>query len=685
MAKEPPYSLFICTGLIALFVVLGAIFTEPFGVAFGHIQTFIVRTFGWAYVLAAVFFLIFVIWLMFSSFGRVRLGRDDEKPEYGYLTWFAMLFCAGMGIGLIFFSVAEPMSHFSQPPRAAPQTVEAASDAMVITFFHWGLHAWAIYVVVGVSLAYFAYRHGLPLTIRSTLYPLLGERVHGPVGSAVDILAVFGTVFGLATSLGLGAMQVSAGMEYLGIVEASTRMQIALIVVITLIATISVATGLNKGIRRLSQLNVVLVLLMIMFLGGPTIFLLSSYVQNIGAYAASLIELSFNTDAYIGTAWQEAWTMFYWGWWISWSPFVGMFIARISKGRTIREFVIGVLLAPALVIFFWMVAFGNTAIHLELANGGQLVEAVGEDISTVIFVMFEQLPLSMLSAILAIIVIAVFFVTSADSGSLVVNILTAGGDPDPPMSRRAVGAIMIGAVAAVLLLSGGLVALQTAAITTAMPFSLIMLVMCYALVKSRLAERSLRQSVSDSAEAPVDTDSTEKQEQSVPLAGATPGDGYTGTLPLSLAAAERQEDWRKRLQYVIQGYERYKRAMETQRAEAQPQLLAFIEQTVLPAFEQIKAELQGHDRSAVIESDADRATLTVQRDGEQEFSFAIHGSIRAPLTFAFPEVTAEGSDVKTRAEIILSAGRHGEYDVEELTREKIIEEFITAYARWMGW
>ena len=678
--------LLTATGLIVSMVLLGAWFTEPFGRAMAWLQGFIVETFGWFYVLAVVGFLIFVLWLMLSRFGQVRLGRDDELPEYGFFTWFAMLFSAGMGIGLIFYSVAEPISHFAYPPRAEPESVQAANEAMVITFFHWGLHAWAVYVVVGLSLAYFSFRHGLPLTIRSTLYPVLGERIHGPLGSAIDLLAVFGTVFGLATSLGLGAMQFNAGLARLDIAGISTANQITLIAVITLMASISAATGLNRGIRRLSQLNMVLALLLlaIVFVTGPTLFLLSSYVQNIGSYAGALIELSFNTDAYIGTEWQKSWTMFYWGWWISWSPFVGMFIARVSRGRTIRDFVAGVLLAPSLIIFFWMVVFGNSAIHFELAGSGGIVEAVGADISTVIFVMLDQLPLAELSALIAILVVAIFFVTSADSGSLVVNILTAGGDPNPPVYRRAVGAVLIGAVAATLLLSGGLQALQTAAISTAMPFSLIMILMCYSLSRSLRSERMLRT-------APVSEAATASPEASaqpfsgVPLAGATPPKGYTGAPPPVLAAADRQEDWRKQLKTVIWGYERYARQAAEHRAEAQPTIQHFLEQTAAPALENIRTELENNGRVATVERDTDSIRLVVWREGQEEFNFTVRGVVREPLTFAFPEINVEQEEIRPRAEIMQPGGRIGDWDLDELSNEKIYDEFIAAYTHWMGW
>ena len=688
MNRSPPYSLLITFGLVGLMVMVGAVWTEPFGRAVGWLQGFIVGTFGWFYVLAAVFFLVFVLWLMASRFGHIRLGRDDESPEYGLWTWFAMLFSAGMGIGLVFYSVAEPISHFADPPRADPESLDAAAEAMVITFFHWGLHAWAIYAVVGLSLAYFAYRHNLPLTIRSALYPLLGERIHGPLGAGVDMLAVFGTIFGLATSLGLGAMQFNAGLAQLDLVAISVQAQIVLIAVITGLATVSAASGLDRGIRRLSQLNIVLAVLLLatVFLAGPTFFLLRSYVQNIGAYGASLIELSFHTDAYIGTDWQEAWTMFYWGWWISWSPFVGMFIARVSRGRSIREFLAGVLLAPTLVVFFWMAVFGNTAIHFELNQSAALVDAVREDLSTVIFVMLEQLPLATLTSLVAVVVIAIFFVTSADSGSLVVNILTAGGDRDPPMYRRAFGAVLIGAVAAVLLVSGGLSALQTAAITTAMPFSVIMLLICLALVRSLRSERVLRQAAEGRgwlAQQPV-TALTGKRKRA-PLAAATPRGGFTGSKPGPLGVAARKDDWREQLRFIVRGHERYIGEAARRQRELMPRIRAFIDQVAGPVLDDIKRELEALGRTAKVERSADLAVLTVWVDGQEEFSFAVHGLLREPINFAFPELDLSGSEIEARVEIIVPHGRLGDWALDDLDADRLFDEFVTAYARGMGW
>ncbi|MGM0577898.1 MAG: BCCT family transporter [Myxococcota bacterium] len=488
--KVNPVVFFVSAGVILIFVVLAAAFTEPTAAAFDAIQAFIVGRFGWLYIGSVAFFLGFVIYLFFSRYGDIRLGKDDEEPAYSNTSWFAMLFSAGMGIGLLFYSVAEPILHMSQPPHADPGTVEAARQAMVLTFFHWGMHAWAIYIVVGLSLAYFSYRHDLPLTIRSAFYPLLGKRIHGAGGDVVEILAVFGTLFGIATSLGLGVMQINSGLAHLGLLDHSTTNQLFLIAGITLVATASVVSGLDRGIRRLSEMNLFLGLILVLFVFavGPTVFLLGTFVQSVGTYLSDLVAMTFRTDAFVGTEWQSKWTMFYWGWWISWSPFVGMFIARVSRGRTIRQFIMGVLLVPTLLTFLWLVIFGNTAIHMELFEGGGIAAAVQDSVPVALYVMLERLPWQGISVTLATLVIATYFVTSSDSGSLVIDILTSGGEPNPPVAQRIFWALTEGAVASVLLLTGGLAALQTAAITTALPFCVVLIAMCVSLRKGLRAE-----------------------------------------------------------------------------------------------------------------------------------------------------------------------------------------------------
>lgn len=483
--KVNPAVFFTSAGAIVLFVALGALFPAATGEVFASIQRFIVDTFGWFYIAAVAVFLAFVIWLLVGPYGSLRLGPDDAEPEYGYASWFAMLFSAGMGIGLLFYSVAEPILHFAEPPTGAGGTVAAAREAMHLTFFHWGLHAWAIYIVVGLSLAWFTFRRGLSLRIRSAFYPIFGERIRGPVGDAIDIFAVLGTMFGIATSLGLGVMQINAGLDHLGVIEVSTSGQLLLIALITAVATASVVSGLDGGIKRLSELNLILGLglLLLVFAAGPTLFLLRSLVESVGRYFQHLVGTTFRTHAFEGTDWQASWTTFYWAWWIAWSPFVGMFIARISRGRTIREFVGGVLLVPTLLTFVWLVVFGNTALHLELFGGGGIVEAVKSNLPVALYEVLERLPFTQVTAVLATVVIGTYFVTSSDSGSLVIDILTSDGDLDPPVRQRIFWALTEGAVAAVLLVTGGLKALQTAAITTALPFTALMLLMCWSLAR----------------------------------------------------------------------------------------------------------------------------------------------------------------------------------------------------------
>jgi choline/glycine/proline betaine transport protein len=409
-----------------------------------------------------------------------------------------MLFSAGMGIGLLFYGVAEPLFHYANPPHAGilPRTGQSAQDAMGIAYLHWGLHPWAIYAVVGLSLAFFTFNRGLPLSIASAFYPVLGERIYGSIGILVDILATVATLFGVATSLGLGVKQVNAGLNYLFGMAISPEVQVVLIALITVIATASVVSGLDKGIKRLSQLNLTLAGLLAGFVlvVGPTLFILKAFGENLGYYLNYFGLLAFWNETYTATSWQKSWTVFYWGWWIAWSPFVGMFIARISYGRTIREFILGVLLAPTLVTFLWLTVFGDAALHLEMFGEIALVEAVQANVSTSLFAFLEAFPGALFASALALVVVIVFFVTSSDSGSLVIDIITAGGNTDPPVAQRLFWAILEGVVAAVLLLGGGLVALQTAAITAGFPLAILLLVMLYTLVKglqAHVAEQRL--------------------------------------------------------------------------------------------------------------------------------------------------------------------------------------------------
>ena len=470
---------------IIIIIVLTLMFKEGAQEAFTAIQDFVANSAGWFFILSVNIFLIFMIYLAFSKFGQLRIGGPSAKPEFKTLSWFAMLFSAGMGIGLLFWSISEPIYHFLSPPMAEGGTAEAAKEAMKFTFLHWGFHAWAVYALVGLSLAYFTYSRGLPLTIRSIFYPFLGDKIYGRIGDAIDIFAVLATVFGLATSLGLGVQQIAAGLEHLFDIDSGVQTQVLLIVGITAIATVSVVLGVDKGVRVLSEWNMriaVLFLLVVVIL-GPTIFIFQSFVQNTGNYLSGFLQVATWTESYTGSNWQNAWTVFYWGWWIAWSPFVGMFIARISKGRTVREFILGVLLVPSIVTFFWISAFGSSAVHQVLLGDDTIANAVNDNVATALFVFLEDYPFAFILNIIAIILIAGFFVTSSDSGSLVVDNFTSGGKIDAPVGQRIFWALAEGAVAAVLLIGGGLQALQTATIVTGLPFAIILIVMCFSLYK----------------------------------------------------------------------------------------------------------------------------------------------------------------------------------------------------------
>ncbi len=470
---------------IIIIITLTLMYKDRAEQYFTAIQDFVANKAGWFFILSVNVFLIFMIYLAFSKFGQLRIGGQSAKPEFKTLSWFAMLFSAGMGIGLLFWSISEPIYHFMSPPMAEGGTAEAAKEAMTFTFLHWGFHAWAVYALVGLSLAYFTYSRGLPLTIRSVFYPYLGDKIYGKIGDAIDIFAVLATLFGLATSLGMGVQQIAAGLNHLFGIDSGVQTQILLIAGITSIATISVVLGVDKGVRVLSEWNmrIAVLFLLIVLILGPTIFIFKSFVQNTGNYLSGFLQVSTWTESYTGTNWQNAWTVFYWGWWIAWSPFVGMFIARISKGRTVREFILGVLLVPSIVTFFWISAFGSTAIHEALLGDDTIINAVNDNVATALFVFLEDYPFAFILNIIAIILIAGFFVTSSDSGSLVVDNLTSGGKIDAPVGQRIFWAIAEGGVAAVLLIGGGLQALQTATIVTGLPFAVILIIMCFSLYK----------------------------------------------------------------------------------------------------------------------------------------------------------------------------------------------------------
>ena len=478
-----PQVFFVSAGLIVFFVVVTVFFQQYVGDLFQQMQRTMSAYAGWFFVWTVNIVLIFTLILLAGRFGDIRLGGPDARPEFSTIAWFTMLFSAGMGIGLLFYGVAEPMFHYVANPLTEPGTTEAARKAMDITFLHWGLHPWGIYSLVGLSLAFFSFNKGLPLSIRTAFYPLFGDRIYGWPGNVIDILATVATLFGVATSLGLGVQQVNAGLDHLLGIGQSPGIQVILIACITAVATWSVIKGLDKGIRRLSEINVAFAALLALFVMavGPTLFILDALLENIGYYLQHLPQLSTWNETYENTEWQQGWTIFYWSWWIAWSPFVGMFIARVSYGRTLRQFIMGVLLVPSFVTFLWLTIFGNTALFIEMFGSGGIAKAVQENIPVSLFVLLGKFPLSVLTSGLSVVVIITFFVTSSDSGSMVIDIITSGGNPNPPVLSRLFWAILEGAVAASLLVGGGLVALQTATIVTGLPFAIVVLGMCLAL------------------------------------------------------------------------------------------------------------------------------------------------------------------------------------------------------------
>ncbi|MGG4443528.1 glycine betaine uptake BCCT transporter [Brevibacillus fortis] len=475
----------ISLAIVFVIVLFGAISPELFASAASHVLKVTTTNFGWFYLIVTFGFLIFCIFLAFSRYGQIPLGSDDDEPEYSLPTWFAMLFSAGMGIGLVFWGVAEPVSHYFSPPAGVTgQTTEAAQTALRYAFFHWGLHPWGIYALIALALAYFQFRKGAKGLISSTFGPLLGERIHGPIGKGIDILAVIATVFGVATSLGLGTLQINGGLSHLFGLPSNTTVQIVIISIITVLFLLSATTGLDRGIKYLSNTNLVLALLLLLLtlVLGPTSFIFDAFTSTLGSYLNNLISMSLRLTPFTQGTWVANWTLFYWSWWIAWAPFVGMFIARVSKGRTIKEFVICVMLVPSLLSFIWFSVFGGTALHLEIFDQAPIGAAVQRDISTALFLALEQLPMGYILAVVAILLIITFFITSADSAIFVLGMLSSDGNLDPSNRVKFTWGVLQSAIAIVLLLSGGLEGLQTASIVAALPFTVIMVLMCFSLV-----------------------------------------------------------------------------------------------------------------------------------------------------------------------------------------------------------
>ena len=625
--------------IIAIFLAIGVIFPASAGSFFSALQSSILTSFGWLYLLSVGIFLVAVLLFCLGRYGRLKLGPDDSTPDFKFTSWIAMLFAAGMGIGLMFYAVGEPMTHFMAPPTAEPRTIEAMREAMSVTFFHWGIHAWAIYAVVGLSLAYFGYRYNLPLTIRSGLYPLLKERINGPIGHAVDIFAIVGTMFGIATSLGLGVSQINAGLNYLLGVPIGPEVQIPLIAVITALATVSVVTGLDKGVRILSETNLVVAILLMFFVlfVGPTADLFRDFVQNLGLYLDTLVLRTFNIYAYEPTPWVDGWTLFYWAWWISWSPFVGMFIARISRGRTVREFITAVLFIPAGFTFFWMTVFGNTGIFIDTGvAAGELGTAIANDVSVGLFQFFTYLPFPAITSTLAILLVAIFFITSSDSGSLVVDSIAAGGETATTTGQRVFWCVMEGVVASSLLLAGGLGALQSATIASALPFTFVMLALVWALFIGMRADLAQQDAHATPAFAP-----------------AQPASGVT---------------WQRRLGLML-------------RAPAEREVTQFLEKEVRPAMTQVAGELTERGRAAeVVDEEGGAIALRAPAEGMRDFVYGVSLASQ-PMPILAP-LGGRKPDLRYEARTYFSSGGKG-YDIMGMHRDQIIADILVQFERYL--
>lgn len=661
-AAAAPKTTFSAPVVVPALIVLGALlvlcgaFPDLADRIFSSAQSWVVGHFDWFYTVIVTMFLVFLILLACSRYGDIRLGPDDAKPEFSFLSWTAMLFAAGMGIGLMYFGVGEPLQHYLNPPTQLAGTPEAAREALTSTFFHWGLHAWAIYGVMGLVLAYFGFRYNLPLTMRSGLYPLLQQRINGPIGHGVDTFALVGTIAGLATTLGYGALQLAAGLNIVTGWDTSTdTFRVGLIVVVVSLAGLSAASGLDKGVRRLSEVNLILtfVLLGFVLFFGPTVFLLQAFSENVGNYLSGLVSLSLRTFAYQPAqdpAWFGGWTILYWAWWISWSPFVGMFIARISRGRTVREFIVGVLLIPTAFNLLWMTAFGNGAIWIDThVAQGALAQSAG-NVDALLFRFFEYLPLAKAVSWLAIVLIALFFVTSADSGAYVVDAIASRGDPRSPVWQRLFWAAVLGVTAVVLLLAGGLKALQAMTLVAAMPVAAIMAVLCIGLWRGMKA------------------DVTHARQDLSPATNF-----WTG------------QHWRKRLEQIVH----QPTASDVKR---------FLQKTVLPAMRDVAAEMQRqgmqaqvHDHSeqeAGDEPGAETGTvrLVIPTPELRDFVYGVRPVKRKLPGFMLSEVADEKET--TRRHVVepitfFADGREG-YDIQYLRHEELIADILRNYERYLS-
>ena len=622
--------------IIVIFLAVVVLAPNSFELITQQLNQWVTDSFSWFYVLSVAIFLILLIYIALSDMGKIKLGPDHSQPAYSNASWFAMLFTAGMGIGLMFFGVAEPVMHYVSPPTGDGETIQSAQTAMRVTFFHWGLHAWAIYTVVGLSLAYFAYRHNLPLKIRSSLYPIIGKKIYGPLGDAVDTFATIGTVFGVATTLGFGVTQINAGLHYLFGIEQSATIQVILIVVVSAMASMSVFLGLDKGIKRLSELNLILalILLLFVFFASSSIYLLQTTIQNAGQYISNLFAMTFNLYAYQPNGWIGGWTIMYWAWWISWSPFVGMFIARVSKGRSIREFIVGVLLIPTGFTLIWMGFMGNAALYSILHEANHaLVLAVQQDSSVALFEFLHSLPFSAVMSVLATFLVMLFFVTSADSGALVTDYLTAKSE-NSPMWQRLFWTVLMAVLAIVLLLVGGLSALQSATMMSALPFTFILLLICWGLLKALHLEVTKMHALQQARITP--------------------------------RAIQNPRSWQQRLGLIMHY------------PHSEQEIQHYIDSEVFNAFKSVQKEFQRRQLEVSIQSIDGGMELRVDHHNEINFVYQVVAQETVPPSFM---AEAMPNEVKYyQAEVFLREGGQN-YDVMDWTSEDLLQDIIDQYER----
>ena len=608
-----------------------------------HVKAFIFVNLNWVYVWGVTLFVIFLVYLMFSKFGNIKLGSNDSKPQYSFFSWISMLFAAGMGIGLMYFSVAEPMQHYSTDVFGANHYVNRAKNAQLYTFFHWGIHAWAIYGVVGLALSYFAYRYRLPLSLRSCFYPLLKNKINGKWGNAIDVFALCSTFFGITTTLGFGVVQVNAGLQTLGLVpESSFSYQIAIVAVLTFLSILSATSGVDKGVKLLSNINiitVVILLLFVLFL-GPTVYLIGSFTEGIGNYINNFFGLTFDTHVYDEATlpWFYSWTILYWAWWISWSPYVGLFIAKISKGRTIREFVAAVLIIPTLFNFIWMSVFGNSAIWFDINIAKGALSALAENPDALMFRFLDYLPLAKLVSYLVILIIVIFFVTSADSGIFVMNSIATKNAAKSPKWQMVFWGALLAILALMLLNTGGLEALQTMTLITALPFSIIMVLFCVSLVKALIIDQRY-----------YDRDFS------------------VTTIPWS------GEFWKDRLRQIVS-------------FKSRESVDSFIHNTVKLAFEDLCHEFKDNGIEAKVQllEAPTRMEIEIRHDVVNNFIYGVKNQVKVVSDYLMEEENLPDVDDKKTffPKSYFGDAREG-YDVQYFTKNELISDVLKHYERFL--